>query len=85
MTREADGRSPGKYGAGGCVAKNAGGMINSALLRGEQRSSHHEQCESIQVASFPGSDHSLVRSLVSAIQFELSGPGGNDDGARAPS
>jgi hypothetical protein len=32
--------------------KNGGAMVNSALFREEQRSFHHEQCESIQMASF---------------------------------
>ena len=67
----------------GCVAKNVVGMISSAFFREELRSTHHEQAEFMYVASFPGRDDALVRSLVSARPFELAGSGGNDDGTMA--
>ena len=38
--------------AGRLCCKNAGGMVNSALFREEQRSSPHEQSASVQMASF---------------------------------
>jgi hypothetical protein len=37
--------------------EQADAMVNSALFREEQRSSHHEQCKYVQMASFRGRDH----------------------------